>query len=226
MKNYALFFIAIGSAFSFNCLAQSNDGIVKTAKASNTQLLSEMTSSNNLAVVSYHVEERINMNFGGRITTYNVPTLDMINNNNLGENNTRVVTPKYGKVRNKVVPIALTNVIETKSKIEIISTDVKLLKVDQLASERKKDFVSIDVVGTYERIMDKGYKSFDMLLKVADKHFFEGNLVLAAKWYTELFNTNPDLEAVYYYRFAQSLLATGQIAKGNEMMRIFETKSL
>lgn len=227
MKNFALFFTAVGSAFSFHCFAQNSDHVLNNSKTSNTQLLSDMSASNDLAVVSYHVEERINMNFGGRITTYNVPSLDMINDNNLGENNTRVVTPKYAKVRSK--PVAVVSLLNNVSKPEtpIASSELKPVYAAAPTASVGKDHVSIDVVSTYERIMDKGYKSVDMLIKVADRHFFEGDMVLAAKWYTELFNNNTDnLEAVYYYRYAQSLISVGQKEKGNAMMKIFETKSL
>ena len=89
--------------------------------------------------------------------------------------------------------------------------------------ERKPN---IDVVGTYERIMDKGYKSVDMITKVADQHFFDGDLISAAKWYNELFCCAIDLEPVYYYRYAQSLKAVNQPEKADVMMKIFESKSL
>jgi len=143
-----------------------------------------MSASNDLAVVSYHVEERINMNFGGTITTYNVPSLDMVNNSNLGENNTRVVTPKYAKVR--VKSVAVSSLINNNSKPEVIitSSEVKPItpavvntEISNAAVGTGKDHVSIDVVSTYERIMDKGYKSVDMLIKVADRHF------LKATWF-------------------------------------------
>jgi hypothetical protein len=102
------------------------------------------------------------------------------------------------------------------------------VSTDEIATvEPKKNYVEINIVGTYERVMDKGYKSVAMITKVADRHFFDGDLILAAKWYTELFSiATTELEAVYYYRYAQSLKAVNQNDKANEMMKIFETKSL
>jgi hypothetical protein len=221
MKNYALFFTAIGSVISYSCFAQSN---VKT--------LSDMTSQNDLAVVSYHVEERINMNFGGSIRTYDVPNLDMITPKDLGQNNVRIVTPVYAKVK----PVAVEAVREKIASVAIVKEDVKATATTIISkpidtgvlatTERKRDYVNIDVIDTYERIMDKGYKSVAMIIKVADRHFFDGDLVLAAKWYNELFSNTKDLEAVYYYRYAESLKAVNQLEKANEMMKIFETKSL
>ncbi|WP_445452344.1 hypothetical protein [Flavobacterium sp. 25HG05S-40] len=216
MKNNAHFFIAIASAFFFNGFAQSSP------------IAKDFASENDLAVVSYHVEERINMNFGGSITTYNVPNLSLVSDKQMVGNNVRIITPKYAKIRAKSIATTIMSNREPKSLTNLSNVTSKLVDAEIITtSQRKRLYVDIDVVGTYERIMDKGYKSVAMITKVADRHFFDGDLVLAAKWYTELFNTTTsELEAVYYYRYAQSLLAVGQIKKGNEMMRIFESKSL
>ena len=222
MKNYALFFIMVAGAFSCSCFAQSNDHFLDNGKMEDTQI----TLNNDLAVVSYHVEERVNMKFGGSVTTYDVPSLNMISTKDLGENNIRIITPKYAKIRAKLVAVTAS----TEGKIKNSTADIttKPIKTDVVVTtERKKEYVNIDVIDTYERVMDKGFKSVTMMTKVADRHFFEGDLVLAAKWYTELFNaTTSELEAVYYYRYGQSLIATGQVEKGNAMMKIFESKSL
>lgn len=214
MKNCALFFVTVVNVFSFSCFAQQTDR--------------SLIPNNQVAVVSYHVEERVNMNFGSSVTTYNVPSLNLVSNNNLGGNNTRVITPKYGKVRPKVVSIDLAKDAKPKELNSATAIIAEPVSTDKIGiTSAKKDYVNIDVVGTYERVMDKGYKSVSMIIKVADRHFFDGDLVLAAKWYSELFSNNPtDLEAVYYYRYAESLKAVGQAAKANEMMKIFESKSL
>lgn len=212
MKKYAQFFIAIASAFSLNAFAQSGQ---------------DLMASNDLAVVSYHVEERINKNFGGRITTYNVPSLNLVSTKELGENNVRIITPKYAKVRAKIAPFTMFNNRETKGLTSIDNITVGPINTDIVkTAPRKREYVEITMVDTYERIMDKGYKSIPMITKVADKHFFDGDMTLAVKWYTELFSSTTDLAAVYYFRYAQALISTGQTAKGTEMMKIFETKSL
>jgi hypothetical protein len=212
MKNYVLFFTAMGSVFSCSCFAQSNE-----------QTLSDVSSKNDLAIVSYHVEERINMNFGGSVRTYDVANLDMITPKDLGKDNVRIVTPKYGRIKTIATPIEITGDNDPKITTTEIKSDSKLAKVE--VTPKSKDYVNIDVVATYERVMDKGYKSVAMITKVADRHFFNGDLVSAAKWYDELFAANTDLEAVYYYRYAESLKAVNQLEKSKEMMKIFETKS-
>jgi hypothetical protein len=234
MKNYTQLFIVIASVFSLSCFAQSNERFPANAK--NMKVIYDASPRNDLVVVSYHVEERINKPMGSSITTYNVSKLSLVNTNDLGENNVRIVTPKYGKSKRVVVAI---NSLETKSNTlsPVTSAQITLpvaVNIDMADSfmatptliEPKEKHVKIDVLGTYERIMDKGYKTVDMIIKVGNGHFFAGDLVLAAKWYDELFAIKTDLEAVYYYRYAQSLKAVKQFEKAKEMMKIFETKSL
>ena len=208
MKKCARFFIGFGSALSFSCFAQQNN---------------QLSSNKDLAVVSYHVEERINIHFGSNITTYDVPNLDLVSTNDLGPNNSRVVTPKYAKPK---APVIATSKEKPKSIITTLTNNVKPVNIGTNTPAVKKDYVTIDVVSTYERVLENGYKSVDMIKKVADRHFFDDDLTVAAKWYSELFSTTTELDAVYYYRYAQSLKATNQIEKADEMMKIFESKSL
>ena len=239
MKKCAHIFVVIASVFSLSCIAQRNEHFPASAKMSNGQKISTASRSD-LIVVSYHVEERVNRPMGSSITTYTVSSLSLVGTNDLGENNSRIVTPIYGKPKVEVIT-ALETIsknkttevipqipqIKTSSAIFIKSTDV----ADTNAAtpsiiETKPKNVKIDVLATYERIMEKGYKNVDMITKVGNSHFFAGDLVLAAKWYDELFAIKTDLEAVYYYRYAQSLKAVKQFEKANAMMKIFETKSL
>lgn len=221
MKNFASVFITILCFYSFGSFAQGSKDVVINAKMENQ----EMISGNDLAVVSYHVEERINMTFGSNITTYDVSSLSLVNTNDLGKNNVRIITPKYAKV--KAVAITL-NIVHPKLEITntAIVTSSKLYKIDVFIPKKRKDYANIDIIDTYERIMEKGYKSKDMIKKVADSHFFDDDMKLAAKWYGELFAIDSNLDAVYYYRYAQSLKAIGQMKKADEMMKIFESKSL
>jgi hypothetical protein len=220
MKNYVHFFLAVGSVFSYSCCAQSN-----------TKNLPDLTSKNDLAVVSYHVEERINMNFGGSVRTYEVSNLDMITPKDLGKNNIRIITPKYAKVRGKTAAIeTMANqktVVTSTATVKYIPDNSELiLKTAQIKAIKEEPFVKIDVVKTYERILDKGYKSVAMITNVADRNFFDGDMEKAAQLYAELFTITTDLEPVYYYRYGQSLLFIGQTDKGNELIKIFKAKTL
>lgn len=96
-------------------------------------------------------------------------------------------------------------------------------KTDKAATDKK--VTSVDVVGAYERIAAKGYKTPpDMLLKVANACYFRSDLVSAAKWYGELFAAVPEQEAEVYYRYAQSLKAVKEFSKADEMMAVFQRK--
>ena len=102
-------------------------------------------------------------------------------------------------------------------------TDVVVPAVIPMAAEvAAPKTVVVNIVDTYERILEKGYKSLDMLKKVANNRFYGGNLTAAAKWYDQLFAMTTELEPEYYYRYATSLKSVGNVEKANEMMAVFE----
>ena len=86
-------------------------------------------------------------------------------------------------------------------------------------------YAYIDAIKTYERIYEKGYKSPDMLLKIGNAYYFNAQLEKANKWYSELYTTNPEQEAEFYYRYSQSLKATKEYDKADAMMAKFNEKS-
>jgi hypothetical protein len=210
--------------FSFNCFAQrSSNSAPVIAATGNAHLQPDNTSDgNDLVIESYCVEETINMTFGRRVTRYEVSKLDMVNTYDLGPNNTRVVTPIYKKPKVKTVEVGLSS----KPFIDSTAKVIKPVKVEVLAPSKKEKFININVVSTYEKIIDKGYKSLDMLKKVADKSYFDNDMETAAKYYAQLLDESTDLDSVYYYRYAQSLKGSNQPEKANEMMILFESKNL
>jgi len=200
MKNYAPFFTAITSLISFVCFAQNN----KIQDLNN--LNSETT---NQKIIGYHVEEHVNMRFGSQITTYTVSDLRLVSTADLGPNNRRVITPKYAKQKTS-----------TQTAVALASP----VSVEETVAERPTS-VNIDLIATYERVLEKGYKSEKLLKSVANEYFFNGNLSTAAKWYDELFSMNTNLEAMYYYRYSKSLASVNQLDKSAEMMKIFESRN-
>ncbi|MCD0472729.1 OmpA family protein, partial [Flavobacterium sp. JAS] len=98
---------------------------------------------------------------------------------------------------------------------------------NKVASADKKydNYAYIDAIKTYERVAEKGYKSEDMFRKLANSFYFNSQFDKAAKWYGELFAMNPEQEPEYYYRYAQSLKSTGDTAKANQMLDLFNQKS-
>lgn len=218
MKNLTPFFIAIASILSLGASAQNQDVFQMNGSFANAQLMADNLSNSDLAVVSYHVEERINATFGGSITTYNVSNISLVNTNDLGGNNTRVVTPKYGKVktREQISAIVLMQPMDM--------APPKGPKMAIFVGKETPKTVYIDLLQTYERVLEKGYVSIDMLKRVANGRYFDGDFAISAKWYTKLFAMTTDFEPVYYFRYGKSLEAVGQKDKAREMYAIYEAK--
>ena len=86
-------------------------------------------------------------------------------------------------------------------------------------------YAYMDAIKAYEKSAEKGYKSVEMFQKLGNSYYFNSQLEQAAKWYGELFAMGQDVEPEYYYRYAQSLKATGDYAKADQMMATFNQKS-
>ncbi|MCD0469555.1 hypothetical protein [Flavobacterium sp. JAS] len=222
MKTFTLLFIEIVCVFSFNCFAQRTNRAPVIAATGNAHLQPGTSEGNDLVIQAYLVEETVNMAFGQRMITYEVPKLEMVNTHDLGPNNTRKVTPIYGKPKVKTVEVGL----QSKAVIDTATTVIKPVKMEVIAPAQKAKTISINVLNTYEKVIDKGYKSLEMLKKVADRSYFENDMVAAAKYYSQLFEEATNLDSVYYYRYAQALKGTNQVDKANEMMVLFESKNL
>lgn len=221
MKTYEALFIAIVFVFSFSCFGQSKDNALQNMIIENASVRSDNSSKENRVIVGYYVEETINMTFGKRVTKYEVSKLDMVYTNDLGPNNTRVVTPIYRKPKVRRVDL----VLQSKTYIDSSAINIKSIKVEVVAPTEDPKYLTIDVVDTYAKVLDKGYKSVEMLTKVADRAYFDGDLATAAKYYEELFVMKTDLDAMYYYRYAESLKGINQMGKANEAMLLFESKN-
>ena len=112
--------------------------------------------------------------------------------------------------------------------VSVFSCNIYSQKARVTAADKKYDnYAYIDAIKTYERVAEKGYKSVDMFKKLGNAYYFNGELDKAAKWYGELFAmvAETDLEAEYYYRYAQSLRSIGQNDKADEMLQKFIQKS-
>jgi hypothetical protein len=87
-------------------------------------------------------------------------------------------------------------------------------------------YAYVDVIKTYERVAEKGYRSVDLFKKLGDSYYQNAELDKAAKWYCELFAMNSnDLEPEYYYQYATSLQYIGQNDIANEILLKLKQKS-
>ena len=112
--------------------------------------------------------------------------------------------------------------------ISVFSFNLYSQKARVTAADKKYDsYAYVDAIKTYERVAEKGYKSVDMFKKLGNAYYFNSELDKAAKWYGELFAiaVDTDLEAEYYYRYAQSLRSISQNDKADEMLQKFIQKS-
>ena len=96
---------------------------------------------------------------------------------------------------------------------------------EKSADKKYEQFAYINAIKTYERIAKKGYKSEEMFKKLGNSYYFNADLEQARKWYDELFYLTQDIDAEYYYRYAQTLKASGEYAKADEMLLKFSEKS-
>lgn len=101
------------------------------------------------------------------------------------------------------------------------------IKKEKQADKNFDRLAYIDAIKVYERIADKGYVNTSILQNLADAYYFNGKLVEANKWYGELFEGAyedkdlSNLSSEYYYRYAQTLKATKEYTKSQQMMDQF-----
>ena len=222
MKTYLLHFAALAGLFSISGFAQQTNYMVANADTRRAPYKFDSKPTDDRVIESYLVVEVINMPFGKRTTKYEVSKLDMVYTNDLGPNNTRTVTPIYKKPKVRTE----STILPSKAMADAAAETIKPVEVEVTAPAYSEKFVKIDILNTYANVLDKGYESIDMLKKVADKFYFESNFEDAVKYYTELFTLDANLDTIYYFRYAQCLKATNEKEKGEEMMKLFESKNL
>lgn len=114
-------------------------------------------------------------------------------------------------MKNKILfYIAIISVLS----INMYSQEARLAK----AEKKYDNYAFVDAIKTYEKLANKGYKSADMFKKLGNAYYFNAKLEDAAKWYTELFTMEAEIEPEYYYRYAQTLRAIGENKKADEIM--------
>lgn len=105
--------------------------------------------------------------------------------------------------------------------VNAFSQGAKLAKADK---EYDK-YAYIDAIKTYERVVEKGYKSADLYQKIGNAYYFNAEFAKANKWYAELFALNADQDPEYYYRYSQTLKSIGEYDKANEILAKFTQKN-
>jgi tetratricopeptide (TPR) repeat protein len=228
MKKKILLYITIANVFSFDCFAQIVQVDTSNKKAIDNQInaLTKTTTSSAKTVKTYHVVETVNLKFGGHTTTYNVTDQKLINTYDLGPNNTRVVTVIYNTVeQNTEIVTPLYAKVEQINTIQAKSINNLKTSVVLDVPKKTESYAYINIIKTYERMSDRGYKSIDILKKLGNDYFFNDELEKAAKCYGELFSLTTDLEPEYYYRYSISLKAVGENQKASDILKKYNQLS-
>nr|WP_315159354.1 OmpA family protein [uncultured Flavobacterium sp.] len=93
------------------------------------------------------------------------------------------------------------------------------------ADKKYESYAYVDAIQTYERLAAKGYQSADMFKKLGNAYYFNSDFEKAAQSYEKLYQLSPDVEAEYYYRYAQALKAIGKEKEAAILLSTFESKS-
>lgn len=121
-------------------------------------------------------------------------------------------------MKNRIVHIALAGLFS-------VSSLFAQEGAEKRANKNMDRYAYVDAIKTYERIANKGYKNPSLLQNLGDAYYFNADYTNAAKWYGELFAMSSDVAPEYLYRYAQSLKASKQEAKAEEMFTQFRTKN-
>jgi outer membrane protein OmpA-like peptidoglycan-associated protein len=81
--------------------------------------------------------------------------------------------------------------------------------------------VYFDAIKLYEKVAQNGYQSVELFQKLGDANFFNAQYIQANNWYQKLFELNKEVDAIYYYRYAQTLKSIGDYTKSNEYLSKF-----
>lgn len=80
------------------------------------------------------------------------------------------------------------------------------------ANKQYENLAYAEAIKTYEQIAKKGNIDSELLKKTGNSYYFNGEYKAANVWYSKLFTDfeSQDLEAEYFYRYAQTLKNIGQ----------------
>ncbi|WP_092980114.1 OmpA family protein [Robiginitalea myxolifaciens] len=74
----------------------------------------------------------------------------------------------------------------------------------------------------YQKVLDRGYQSEDLLRKLGDTYYFNADYTQAAEIYGRLMEEyGPDLPPAYLFRYAQALKSVEDYQKAEEIMQRF-----
>ncbi|MDG5493127.1 OmpA family protein [Psychroserpens sp. SPM9] len=91
--------------------------------------------------------------------------------------------------------------------------------------QASKEYDNLAYLKTSEillEVAENGYKSVDLLQKLANSFYFNNQMKEAAKWYGELMTMNVDgIDPEYYFRYAQALKSIEDYTESDKWMKKF-----
>lgn len=93
---------------------------------------------------------------------------------------------------------------------------------EKAVEKGNKDFnqyAFIDARAAYLKVAEKGFRSEDLLKRLADSYYYTADYAGAAKWYSALYDfSNGAMDTDYLFRYAQTLKSSGQYAASDKVM--------
>ena len=90
------------------------------------------------------------------------------------------------------------------------------------ANEKYGDYSFSPAIDIYKRVLDKGYTSADLLMKLGNSYYFNANYKRATEIYGKLMEEYPEeMTPEYYFRYAQTLRTLGQYDSSKMVMAKF-----
>lgn len=123
------------------------------------------------------------------------------------------------KNRYRIVLVALTLIF--------CITGYSQIRKVRKADKDFENFAFVDAIHIYEQVFKRGYADTSLLEKLGDSYYFNGKLIEANKWYTQLFEGEykgkdlAKLPSEYYYRYSQTLRAAEEYEKSESIMKQF-----
>lgn len=90
--------------------------------------------------------------------------------------------------------------------------------------QAKKEYDNLAYVKTSEILLEvanNGFKSVDLLQKLANSFYFNNQMKEAAQWYGELMAMNENMDPEYYFRYAQALKSIENYTESDKWMAKF-----
>ncbi len=90
------------------------------------------------------------------------------------------------------------------------------------ANEKYQDYSFTPAIDIYQKVLDKGYVSADLLKRLGNAYYFNSEYAKAADIYKRLIAEYPDdLTPDYYFRYSQSLKSIAKYEESNKVMQQF-----